>query len=154
MGSADIPAVRAWMMADPAAPRWNDVDLASAVAPATPGARLRQGWIAVHEAKAAGFAVATAVHVPPDAAECELEFLLVLPHLRRLGVGAALLETVLAWAQQQGAQHLLLEVRASNVAAQRLYASLGFEPAGMRPRYYSDPADDAIQMRRQISAAG
>jgi ribosomal-protein-alanine N-acetyltransferase len=39
----------------------------------------------------------------------------------------------------------MLEVRTDNVAAQRLYARLGFRPVGARPNYY-DAATDALIM--------
>ena len=43
-----------------------------------------------------------------------------------------------------------LEVRASNRPALSFYRSLGFEETGRRPRYYLDPAEDAILMRLQL----
>ena len=39
-----------------------------------------------------------------------------------------------------------LEVRATARRTQRLYSRFGFQPAGVRPSYYSNPADDAIIM--------
>ena len=49
-------------------------------------------------------------------------------------------------AQKLGAEWLTLEVRVSNLAAQRLYEKYGFRPAGIRRRYYSDNNEDAIIM--------
>lgn len=37
-----------------------------------------------------------------------------------------------------------LEVRSSNLPAINLYESLGFRHVGVRPRYYTDPAEDAL----------
>ena len=37
-------------------------------------------------------------------------------------------------------------MRASNLAAQKLYEKYGFRPAGIRRRYYSDNNEDAIIM--------
>ncbi|GAA3403045.1 ribosomal protein S18-alanine N-acetyltransferase [Paenibacillus hodogayensis] len=45
-----------------------------------------------------------------------------------------------------GAERITLEVRASNTIAQRLYAKLGFIPAGLRRGYYTDNGEDAIIM--------
>jgi len=45
-----------------------------------------------------------------------------------------------------GAERITLEVRASNIIAQRLYAKLGFIPAGLRKGYYTDNGEDAIIM--------
>jgi ribosomal-protein-alanine N-acetyltransferase len=41
-----------------------------------------------------------------------------------------------------------LEVRPANAAARALYASLGFEATGLRPRYYGD--EDAVLMTRDL----
>ncbi len=41
---------------------------------------------------------------------------------------------------------ITLEVRVSNIAAQRMYTKLGFLPRGVRRRYYSDTGEDAIIM--------
>ena len=41
---------------------------------------------------------------------------------------------------------MTLEVRVSNKIAQRLYKKMGFEPSGIRPRYYTDNQEDAIIM--------
>jgi ribosomal-protein-alanine N-acetyltransferase len=45
-----------------------------------------------------------------------------------------------------GAERMTLEVRVSNTIAQRLYAKLGFIPAGLRKQYYTDNGEDAIIM--------
>jgi len=52
------------------------------------------------------------------------------------GVGRMLLEHLLARAAAAGMSEAYLEVRPSNVAAIRLYQSLGFEPIGVRRGYY------------------
>ena len=41
-------------------------------------------------------------------------------------------------------QYMTLEVRRSNVRAQTLYQSLGFEYVGVRKRYYEDNGEDAF----------
>jgi len=40
----------------------------------------------------------------------------------------------------------VLEVRASNRGAQRLYSRFGFAPVAVRKRYYTDNHEDAIVM--------
>jgi ribosomal-protein-alanine acetyltransferase len=74
---------------------------------------------------------------------------------RRQGVGRSLLDGLVAWAREQGAAAVVLEVRADNVAAQALYASAGFVTDGRRPRYYPD-GEDALLCRRSLpdAAAG
>ena len=50
-------------------------------------------------------------------------------------------------AREVGCPDVLLEVRQSNGAAQRLYARHGFVPIGRRRRYYQAPPEDAVVMR-------
>jgi ribosomal-protein-alanine N-acetyltransferase len=42
-----------------------------------------------------------------------------------------------------------LEVRASNEPARQLYESLGFTVAATRPRYYTQPEEDALILLRE-----
>ncbi|SUU08662.1 ribosomal-protein-alanine N-acetyltransferase [Actinomyces denticolens] len=73
---------------------------------------------------------------------------------RRLGLARAMLDHLLARARDAGCGAVLLEVRASNGAAQALYRSLGFAPIGRRRRYYSAPAEDAVVMRLVLAGPG
>ena len=67
------------------------------------------------------------------------------PNRRREGIGRRLLAE-LAWeARRRRCVGLTLEVRMSNTAAQGLYHLFGFEPAGIRQRYYEN-VEDAIVM--------
>lgn len=70
----------------------------------------------------------------------------VLPAWRRRGLGGRLLLSVLQLAVELGASVATLEVRLTNVAARALYQRFGFRPVGVRPRYYSDNAEDALIM--------
>ena len=70
----------------------------------------------------------------------------VLPVYRRRGFGGLLLSELLDLAEDLGATVATLEVRLSNTAARLLYAEFGFRPVGVRPRYYSDNAEDALIM--------
>lgn len=67
---------------------------------------------------------------------------------RRNGVASALLDVFIRFAQAHELAFLTLEVRASNEAAIALYTRHGFEEAGRRKNYYSDPKEDAIIMTR------
>jgi ribosomal-protein-alanine N-acetyltransferase len=80
--------------------------------------------------------------------EAELANIAVTPAARGGGVGARLLDHALAELAAMGIGTVYLEVRGANAVAQRLYASRGFEPVGRRARYYDNPVDDAILMRR------
>jgi [ribosomal protein S18]-alanine N-acetyltransferase len=76
--------------------------------------------------------------------EMHINNLAVHPLCRRVGLGRRLLAGALAAASGLGARRATLEVRRSNTAAQALYASAGFEVAGVRPAYYTQPAEDAL----------
>lgn len=91
------------------------------------------------EAFACGFLVAQC-----GGPEWELENLAVLPVWRRRGVGAALLATLLEEARARHAERILLEVRASNQSAIRLYAQAGFQLLARRRGYYQNPTEDAL----------
>jgi ribosomal-protein-alanine N-acetyltransferase len=80
--------------------------------------------------------------------EGEIANLAVREPTRRRGIGAALLDAALAEGVRRGAVNMYLEVRESNEAARRLYASRGFEEVGRRRRYYRRPVEDAVVLRR------
>ncbi|WP_433344687.1 ribosomal protein S18-alanine N-acetyltransferase [Micromonospora sp. CA-111912] len=90
----------------------------------------------------AGLAVAA-----PD--EAWVQNIAVRREAQRRGVGRALLEALLAEAARRGARSTLLEVAADNAPAQRLYATYGFEPIGVRRGYYQPSNTDALVMRRE-----
>jgi ribosomal-protein-alanine N-acetyltransferase len=85
--------------------------------------------------------------------EVHINNMAVLPEWRGHGLGRALLARVLDAAAAEGAWRATLEVRASNTAARRLYARFGFIEEGRRPRYYTNPAEDAIIMWRTAGGA-
>jgi ribosomal-protein-alanine N-acetyltransferase len=78
--------------------------------------------------------------------ELHINNVAVRAHYRRRGMGGALLCAVLKEAARRGARTALLEVRATNRAAQALYARYGFRPTGRRRDYYTDPTEDALLM--------
>lgn len=82
--------------------------------------------------------------------EGEVANLAVREPTRRRGIGAALLDATLREARRRGALMMFLEVRQSNEAARRLYASRGFEEVGRRSKYYQHPVEDAIILRREL----
>ncbi|GFN29814.1 ribosomal protein S18-alanine N-acetyltransferase [Paenibacillus xylaniclasticus] len=73
---------------------------------------------------------------------------------RSRGLGERLLRRMMAQAAEYGMHRMTLEVRVSNNRAQRLYERLGFEPAGIRPGYYSDNNEDALIMWVELSKSG
>lgn len=68
-------------------------------------------------------------------------------HQRR-GIGARLLDALLAEADRRGATPVLLEVATGNVSATRLYTRYGFAPVRIRRGYYQNSGEDAMEMRR------
>lgn len=77
----------------------------------------------------------------------------VWPESRRRGIGGALLGAVLEAAARRGAFEAVLEVRASNLEAQRMYERFGFRVVGERKNYYREPAEDAKIMTRGLAPA-
>ncbi|MDH7489052.1 MAG: ribosomal protein S18-alanine N-acetyltransferase [Anaerolineae bacterium] len=78
--------------------------------------------------------------------EAHISTLAVAPPYRRRGVGELLLLTMIEEAERRGAAAVTLEVRVSNLPAQRLYEKYGFTVQGRRVRYYSDNGEDAYIM--------
>lgn len=78
--------------------------------------------------------------------ECQINTIAIASEKRNRGYAKFLLQNVLEQAQRNGAILATLEVRASNVVAQRLYASFGFEVVGVRPKFYKDNREDALIM--------
>jgi len=74
------------------------------------------------------------------------------PAFRRLGIARMLMRQVVAAAGAQCASRVTLEVRQSNEAAKKLYASLGFVQTGLRKGYYSDDGEDAFTMSLELEA--
>lgn len=72
--------------------------------------------------------------------------LAVDPGWHRHKLGTRLLVTLARAAIARGARNLTLEVRAGNEAAQALYRSFGFAPAGIRKGYYVETNEDALVM--------
>lgn len=85
--------------------------------------------------------------------EEELLLLAVRPEERGRGLGSALVQLYFAAAARRGVRRIFLEMRANN-PAHSLYRRCGFEPIGVRPRYYraaNGEAIDAITFAWQLS---
>ena len=68
---------------------------------------------------------------------------------RGRGIGKKLTAELLQILSNLGASYATLEVRKSNLTAQGLYASFGFEKVGVRKRYYEDNGEDGLIMALQ-----
>lgn len=82
------------------------------------------------------------------AGEAHLLNLSIAAPWQRRGLGAVLLGEAMRIARAEGAERLLLEVRPSNLAAQKLYLRLGFRQIGLRRGYYPahEGREDALVM--------
>jgi [ribosomal protein S18]-alanine N-acetyltransferase len=69
---------------------------------------------------------------------------------RRRGIARLLLSKVVSEAQRQSVIRVMLEVRRSNLAAQKLYECFGFLSTGVRKGYYSDNGEDALAMTLEV----
>ena len=102
----------------------------------------RGAWVAtLQDGTVVAFAIA---HRSVD--EAELETIVTAPEYQRQGAGAALLRRFVAWSRETGAVRMLLECRASNSVALRLYRRSGFSEEGRRKAYYRNPDEDAVLM--------
>ncbi|WP_238945314.1 ribosomal protein S18-alanine N-acetyltransferase [Allofranklinella schreckenbergeri] len=89
----------------------------------------------------------------PGVEEAHLLTLTVAAACRGQGLGQLLMQAMHTWAQQQGATQVWLEVRESNLAAQALYARLGYEPIAVRKNYYpleGNAREHALIMRKRL----
>ena len=90
----------------------------------------------------------TAFHRVLD--EAELRNMAVDPAHQRRGLGRQLLAEGLRRVLDLGVKQLFLEVRASNLPAQRLYFSSGFVIQFRRKDYYSDPREDGLVLSVEL----
>jgi len=100
----------------------------------------------------AGRRVCAFVAARVSASELHVNNIGVREEARRRGLGRKLLGLALDFGTRAGASQAILEVRAGNLAAQNLYAGLGFRAAGRRPKYYRQPAEDALVMTLRLGA--
>ena len=85
------------------------------------------------------------------AGEGELMRIAVHPAKRGRGYAREMMEELEKHASENGAQSLLLEVRASNLPAICLYKSYGYEIRAVRKRYYTHPVEDAYIMQHRCN---
>jgi [ribosomal protein S18]-alanine N-acetyltransferase len=84
--------------------------------------------------------------------EMHINNLAIHPDWRERGLGRRLLAGVLAAAHGMGVRRATLEVRRSNLAAQRLYAAAGFRVVGVREGYYAQPVEDALVLSTAVES--
>jgi len=83
-----------------------------------------------------------------EAGASEMKRLYVLPEARGLGVGAALVERVVAAARDAGYAEMLLDTLPSMTGAIKLYRAAGFAEV---PAYYDTPIAETVFFRLKLS---
>lgn len=103
-------------------------------------------FVATIDEKIIGFVGIWIVHD-----DAQITNIAILPEYRGRKYGEKLFAFALTYALKQGAIRLSLEVRVSNVVAQKLYRKFGLVPGGIRKNYYPDNNEDAIVMWINLS---
>ena len=78
--------------------------------------------------------------------EAQITNIALLPEYRGKKYGQALFQYVITKATALGAHRLSLEVRVSNIVAQKMYRKFGLVPGGVRRKYYTDNNEDGLVM--------
>lgn len=77
---------------------------------------------------------------PKDDRRIEIKRMFTVPHQRRAGVGATILDELLSWARELGYEEAVLETSPDLTQAVRLYQRNGFEQIPNFPPYESNAA--------------
>ena len=83
--------------------------------------------------------------------ECHITNVAVEKSYQRQGIAGKLMQKLILTAQDLGAKKMSLEVRRSNLAAQKLYAGLDFQQIAVRQNYYSNPIEDALILCKDLN---
>ena len=86
----------------------------------------------------------------PTSTTSDIQTIAVSESHRGLGVGRKLMESLLAFAKEQKAKEVFLEVREDKPTPQSLYSSLGFRAIDRRENYYQPDGVAAIVMRLDL----
>ncbi|MDC3067912.1 GNAT family N-acetyltransferase [Paracoccaceae bacterium] len=87
--------------------------------------------------------------------EIEIYFIGVEVRARGKGIGKKLMENIIRFSEDYGANEIILEVGIDNMAAKNLYISLNFKKCGIRKNYYKSRLglrQDAILMKLNLKA--
>jgi len=145
MTPADIDRVADLAASLDGAPQWPRASWVTAIGSHATPPRIALIAEEVPSESLLGFAMAMVL--PPEA---ELETIAVAAAGQRRGIGRRLFTALEAGLSAAGATDVHLEVRCSNRPALAFYAALGFQETGRRPRYYTDPVEDALLLRLRL----
>ena len=85
--------------------------------------------------------------------ECHITNVAVLSEYRKKGIATKLIKEMLNLCKEHGTHYIMLEVRKSNLPAQKLYLKFNFTEEVIRKDYYKNPdgtREDAIVMSREL----
>lgn len=147
----DIPAILGIEQSAPPAAHWSAEHYLSRVQSQPQSACLLVAEFrdAADRSELSGFLCARIV-----AGEWEVENVVVHPSVRRQGIGAQLMRSLIDRWQEDAGTVVLLEVRESNRAARALYERCGFLETGCRADYYRGPEEAAVLYTLGTPAAG
>lgn len=103
--------------------------------------------VAEKDGKIAGYVVA----IVQGAGLGHIISIAVNPKYHRQGIGTALILRLIEILKAQGASAVRLEVRKSNITAQKMYAKLGFKTAHTLQKYYAN-GESCVVMLKAIDA--
>lgn len=106
-------------------------------------------FIASEDGVGVGMAAVVAEPVP---GRVQLVGMWVDPHHRRRGIAQALIGEAVGWSRERQARELIAWVVEHNIAARRLYARVGFRPAGGRQPLPSNPAVVELLLRLPLDS--
>lgn len=77
----------------------------------------------------------------------------VAPAVRRMGIGAQMIEKLVNKLSQQRRHEITLEVRETNLTAQLFFQHQGFRAVGVLRNHYEDSNEDAYVMQFRLDGA-
>lgn len=143
--SSDLTAIVALERSIHEAAHWPAQEYAAMLAPVGNSAIWRYLLVADAQGELLGYAVGKLLLTSAGALG-EVENIAVAADSRLQGIGGELIRAVVEWCASHGAKEVELEVRAGNHAAIAMYRRTGWRQTGRRPKYYQDPAEDAVLM--------
>lgn len=94
--------------------------------------------------------MASAFLQPDEPGTAEMVQMWVEPRSRGLGLGRRLVDAVADWARKRGVTRLKASVTEGNVAAESLYAAVGFRPTGEQRALASNPSLREVGLARGL----
>jgi len=82
--------------------------------------------------------------------EAQITNIAIHPDYRNLGIGSILLENLIKLSLEENINSITLEVRKSNINAQKLYTKFNFAVEGERKGFYLDNKEDCLIMWKHL----